>query len=93
MSRARALAFALVAILSSPAVAAPIGERLAAFNASLQATPCGSDTDCEARALAHGLDPELLNAIVDCENGDCEACKRIDDAMADECDPFNEWAD
>lgn len=66
-------------IFAAPAMAAPLSDRLAAFNASLEATPCSSDSDCEARALSFGIAPDLLDAITDCENGDDAACDYVDE--------------
>lgn len=68
-------------MIAAPAIAsaAPLSERLAAFNASLSAMPCATDSDCEARALSFGIDPELLSAIFDCENGDETACDYVDE--------------
>jgi hypothetical protein len=41
--------------------------------------PCATDSDCEARALSFGIDPELLDAVFDCENGDETACDYVDE--------------
>jgi len=66
-------------MFAAPAIAAPFADRLAAFHASLDAMPCASDTDCEARALSFGIAPDLLDAMTDCENGDAGACDYVDE--------------
>ena len=76
------LSLAIVAsIFAAPAIAsdAPFAERLAAFNSSLIATPCGTDADCEARALSFGIAPDVLEAMTDCENGNDDACEFVDE--------------
>lgn len=87
----RVLVLALVAAtFATSAIATPLSDRLQAFNAALVATPCETDSECEAMARAHGLDPDILDAISDCENGDDDACEVVDDAMRAECDATNE---
>lgn len=51
---------------------------LEAFNRELIARGCSTDSDCEALARSHGLDPEMLDTIEACENGDRRACWRVE---------------
>jgi hypothetical protein len=83
MRRALMTACAVLAMCGA-SHAAPLYDRLASFYASLDAAPCSTDTDCEARARAHGIDPDWLDIIDECDGGDDAACELIDSAIESE---------
>lgn len=51
--------------------------KVRAFNRELIQKGCDTDASCEGLARKHGLDPEMLDAITDCENGNRRACRQI----------------
>lgn len=56
--------------------------KIQRFNRELVRVGCDTDTSCEALARKHGLDPEMLDAITDCENGNRRACRLIGEAIS-----------